>query len=114
MKPLHGHKEIAGLKRFGDDRVFDFLEMWRQVVENDAIQLTAKQLAVIFVDKMATSKVLAQDAASWWCLEDNSEQKSYEYVINSTQRHLGREQMEKNSSGRRAALQAGRLPTPHP
>ena len=61
---------------------------------------------------MAPSKVLAQDVAYWKRLEDGSDQKSYEYLINSTQRHLDRKQMEKNSSGRRAALQAGRLLTP--
>ena len=113
MKPLYGLQEITDLKWYGDERIFEFLEFWRQVVENNAIELTTKALSVILVEKMSPSKALAQDVAYWRWLDDGNEQKSYEYLIKSKQRHLDREQMEKNSHGRRAALQASRLRNPN-
>jgi len=61
---------------------------------------------------MAPSKVLAQDVAYWKRLEDGNDQKTYEYLVNAMQRHLDRDQMEKNNSSRRAALQSGRLNPP--
>ena len=88
------------------ERIFEFLELWRQIVENNAVELTITAPSVILVEKMSPSKAFAQDAAYWRRLDDGSEQKSYEYLINSIQKHLSREHMEKNS---RAALQAGRL-----
>jgi hypothetical protein len=92
--------------------MFDFLELWRQIVGSNSIELTPKQLAIILVEKMSPSKVLAQDVAYWRRLEDSNEQKTYEYLVIAMQRHLDRDQMEKNNSGRRAALQSGRLHSP--
>jgi hypothetical protein len=86
-KPLDGLQEISDLKRFGDERVFDFLELWRQIVENNTIELRAKQLAVTLVEEMSGSKVLAQDVAYWRRLEDGSEQESYDYLLNCMLRH---------------------------
>jgi hypothetical protein len=37
MKRLFGLQEITDLKWFGDERIFEFLELWRQVVGNDSI-----------------------------------------------------------------------------
>ena len=102
MKPLYGLHEISDLKRFGDERIFDFFELCRQIVGSNSIELTSKQLAVILVEKMAPSKVLAQDVAYWRRLEEGNDQKTYEYLVNAMQRYFDRDQMEKNNSGRRA------------
>ena len=42
MKPVYGLQEITDLKWFGDERVFDFLELWRQIVENNTIELSRR------------------------------------------------------------------------
>ena len=55
LKPLFGSQEITDLKWFGGKRIFDFLELWRQVVGNNSIELSHKQVAIILVEKMATS-----------------------------------------------------------
>ena len=104
--------EITDLKWFGDERIFDFFELWRQIVSTSSIELTPKQLSIILVEKMGASRVLAQDVAYWKRLEDGNDQKTYEYPVNAMQRHLDRDQMEKNNSSRRAALQSGRLTPP--
>ena len=77
MKPLYGLHEITDLKWFGDERIFDFLELWRQIVSSNSIEFTSKQLSIILVEKMAPSKVLAQDVAYWKRLEDGNDQKTY-------------------------------------
>ena len=35
MKPLYGVHEITDHKWFGDERIFDFLELWRQIVDSN-------------------------------------------------------------------------------
>ena len=100
MKPLCGLQEITDLKWLGDDKIFEFLELLRQIVENNSIQLSEKQLAVILVEKPAASKVLAQDVALWRMLAENDGQKSYDYLMYTTQRHLERQQIDRNNSGR--------------
>ena len=105
MKPLFGLQEITDLKWSGDERIFELLELWRQVVGNNSIELSHRRLAILLVEKVSTSKALAQDIAYWRRLEDTNEQKTYDYLINSMQRNLDRDQMEENKSSRRAALQ---------
>ena len=38
MRPLYGLHEITDLKWFGDEQIFDFLELRRQIVENNSLQ----------------------------------------------------------------------------
>ena len=87
LKPLLGLQEITDRKWFRDDCVFESLELWRQALGNNSIDLSPKQLAIILVEKMAPSQVLAQDVAYWRRLEDGSDQKSHEYLVNSMQWH---------------------------
>ena len=111
MKPLYGLQEITDLKWMGDDKIFEFLHLWKQIVENNVIQLTEPQLAEILVGKMkGHTKVLEADVAYWFRLPAGNEQKTHQYLLNSMQSHLDRVQMEKNNEGRRALLQGGRRP----
>jgi hypothetical protein len=97
MKHLYGLHEITDIKWYGDERIFDFLELWRRIVSSNSIELTPKQLSIILVEKMAPSKVLAQDVAYWKRLEDGNDQKTYEYLINAMQRHLDRDQWRRTT-----------------
>ena len=65
MKPLYGLEAITDLKWFGDDKIFEFMEWWKDIVTNNTIALSQRQLAEILVIKMAPSKELAQDVAYW-------------------------------------------------
>ena len=77
LKPLYGLQEIADLQWYGDDKIFEFLEMWKKVVENNCITLTPTQAAEILVIKMrGKTKVLAEDVACWHRLPYGKEQKT--------------------------------------
>ena len=108
MKQLYSIQDISDIKWMGDDKIFEFLELWKQIVANNAVQLTHKQLATILVQKLPVkSSAIGQDVAYWNRLPEDDPQKSYEYLINSMERHLDRVQMDKNQEARRAALQRG-------
>ena len=63
MKPLFGLQDSSDLKWLGDYKNFDFLELWKQTVESNSIQLSPKQLMEILIGKMEPSKVFAQDVS---------------------------------------------------
>ena len=65
MQPLYGLQEITDLMWLGDGKILEFIGIWKQILENNAIQPTTKQLAVILIGKMDGSKILAQDVAYW-------------------------------------------------
>ena len=85
------------------------MELWKQTVENNTIQLTHNQLKEILIAKMESSKVLAQDIAYWRRLPEGNDQRTYEYLVNAMQSHLDRTQMTKNQETRRAIIQRGIL-----
>ena len=47
MKQLYSLEDISSLKWMGDDKIFEFLMLWKQIVANNVIELSEKQLAVI-------------------------------------------------------------------
>ena len=117
LKPLYGLQEIADLQWFGDDKIFEFLELWKNIIGNNTITLTERMLAETLVGKMkGKTKVLAEDVAYWHRLPAGNEQKTHEYLINAMQSHLDRQQMELNNAGRRNVILGGRAglgaPTP--
>ena len=72
------------------------------------LSLRPKQLATILVKKMPLkSSAVGQDVAYWNRLPEGDAQKTYEYLINSMERHLDRVQMDENQEARKAALQRG-------
>ena len=76
LKPLFGLQEIADLQWLGDDRIFEFLELWKRIVDNNTIKLDAQQLAEILIGKMrGKTKVLAEDVAYWHRLPAGNDQK---------------------------------------
>ena len=111
LKPLYGLQEIADIQWFGDDKIFEFLDLWKQVVGNNTITMSENQLAEILVGKMkGKTKVLAEDVAYWLRLPAGNEQRTHEYLLNAMQAHLDRTQMEKNNSTRRVLVQGGKIP----
>ena len=66
LKPLYSLEDTTSIQWMGDDKIFEFLEWWKQIVANNIVELTPKQLAVIFAKKMPTnSKAVGQDVAYW-------------------------------------------------
>ena len=109
MKPLYGFQDINDIQWMGDDKIFEFLQLWRGIVSQNTIQLTHEQLAVILLAKIPdNSKAIGQDKAYYKRLPDGHEQKTYDYLINSMERYLDHVQMEHNQGLRRAAMQKGR------
>ena len=109
MKPLYGLQDYADIQWLGDDKIFEFLELWKQIVTANTIQLTPKQLATILEAKIpANSRAVGQDLAYYKRLPEDHEQKTYDYLINALERHIDRQQMETNQGLRRAALTRGR------
>ena len=107
MKPVYGLKAITDLVWYGDDKIQEFLDMWLLVSRNNSIQLNEGQLAELLVQKMETSKVLAQDVAYWRRLAADDAQRTYQYLLNAMQSHLDRVQMNKNLVGQNLGLNRG-------
>ena len=78
MKQVYGLRAITDLQWYGDDKIAECVDMWKLVTTNNTIQLTELQKAVILVEQMASSKVLAQDIAYWRRLPHSNEQRTHE------------------------------------
>ena len=97
MKPLYGLQDYSDIQWMGDDKIFEFLTLWKDIVAQNAIKLTHEQLATILVAEIPNkSTAIGQDKAYWKRLPDGHEQKTYEYLINSMERYLDYHQMEHN------------------
>ena len=64
LKPLYGLEDISSLKWMGDDKIFELLQFWREIVGSNTIKLDHKQLASILESKIPIdSKALGHDIA---------------------------------------------------
>ena len=113
MQQVYGLQAITDLEWYGDNNISAFVDMWKLVTTNNSIVLTEPQKAELLVQKMAPSKVLAQDIAYWRRLPHGNEQRTHDYLITSMLRYLDRTHMDKNVEAQRrlVAPPGGKAPT---
>ena len=91
MKQLYSLQDNSNHTWMGDDKIFEFLELWKQIVANNAVKLDDQQLATVLVQKLPQgSKAIGQDVAYWHRLPECDPQKTYYDLISSMESYLDR------------------------
>ena len=62
MKQVHGLQAITDLQWYGDDKIPEFMDMWKLVATNNSFVMTEPQKAVILVEKMARIRERFEDS----------------------------------------------------
>ena len=64
LKPLNGLEDITDIQWMNDHKIVEFLQLWKEIVSQNVIELTQKQLATILENKITvSSKAIGQDIA---------------------------------------------------
>ena len=105
MRQVYGLQAISDLLWYGDDKIAEFLDMWKKITTNNTVDLTEAQKANILVEKMDKSKVLVHDVSYWRRLPYGNEQKTHEYLLNAMLQYLDRVHMDKNVEAQRRTIQ---------
>ena len=83
----------------GDARLEEFMEDWYRIENDLEDPLTDRQRERILYSKIKNSKALKPYLDKYSMLDDDDEEHTYDYLLNSVERHLKKTRRNKNLEG---------------